>query len=133
MKGSCLCGNCSFELTGEPGPVGKCHCTKCQKVSGTASNAVFWVPLDNLNWLTGETNTMTFAMADGWGTVRCKDCGSPLPALISDQLWVVPAGLMDDVPQVGIRGHIWMESNPCWERIGDNAPQFAQQPPLDRK
>lgn len=129
MKGSCLCGACTFEINGDPGPVGKCHCTKCQKVSGTGSNAVFWLKPDQFRWVDGETNISRFEMGDGWRSVFCQTCGSPMPALINDTLWIVPAGLMDDQPDVGVRGHIWVESKPHWDVIGDDAPQFLQTPP----
>ena len=127
MKGTCLCGTCSFEIPDEPGPVGKCHCSKCRKVSGTGSNAVFWLKPEELQWLTGEDQTMTYSMPDGWGTVRCATCGSPLPALV-DGTWIVPAGLMDEDPGVGVRGHIWVENNPSWEVIGDDGIQFKTIP-----
>lgn len=128
MKGSCLCGLCTFEIIGDPGPVGKCHCTKCQKVSGTGSNAVFWLEPDGFSWLTGENLTHTYSLADGWGSVRCQDCGCPLPAFINEQMWIVPAGLMDEPVDVGIRGHIWVENKPHWEIIGDDGPQFKTVP-----
>jgi hypothetical protein len=44
-------------------------------------------------------------------------------------MWVVPAGLMDEDPKVGVRGHIWVENKPHWEIIGDDAPRFMQAPP----
>ncbi len=34
LKGSCLCGAVSFELTGELRPPFACHCTQCRKTSG---------------------------------------------------------------------------------------------------
>ena len=44
-------------------------------------------------------------------------------------MWIVPAGLMDEDAQVGVRGHIWVENKPHWEVIGDDAPQFMTVPP----
>jgi len=97
-------------------------------VSGTGSNAVFWIQPDNMNWISGEDHIKIYSMPDGWQSVFCKDCGSPLPRLIPDQMWIIPAGLMDEDPEVGVRGHIWVENKPHWEIIGDNAPQFTQTP-----
>jgi len=115
-----------FEIAGNSGPIGKCHCTKCQKVSGTGSNAVFWVKPERFKWICGEDNAKTFDLPDGWRSTFCKDCGSPLPALVGDTLWIVPAGLLDENPAVGVRGHIWVENKPHWDVIGDDAPQFLQ-------
>ena len=126
MKGSCLCGACQFEITDEPGPVGKCHCSKCRKVSGTGSNAVFWLKSDQIRWVSGEEHIRTFSLPSGWGSVFCDTCGCPLPAQIGEDFWVAPAGLIDDEVDVGVRGHIWTENKPSWDVIGDDAPQFPQ-------
>ena len=69
-----------------------------------------------------------FELADGWRSVFCDVCGSPLPAQIEDVMWIVPAGLMDEAIHVGVRGHIWVEKKPHWEVIGDDAPQFMRTP-----
>jgi len=127
MRGSCLCGTCVFELKGRISAVGKCHCSKCRKVSGTGSNAVHWARPENVEWVSGKENIKSFRRPDGWGTDFCDTCGSPLPALAGDgSMWFVPAGLLDEDPGVGVRGHIWTSSKPSWEVIGDDAPQFEE-------
>ncbi len=129
MKGSCLCGECAFELKGQISAVGKCHCSKCQKVSGTGSNAVHWAKPEDIEWITGEEKIKTYSRADGWGTAFCSNCGSPLPLMDQNKtMWFVPAGLMDEDPDVGVMGHIWVENKPSWEVIGDDAPQFQENP-----
>lgn len=125
-KGSCLCGACQFQIEAETGSVGKCHCSKCRKVSGTGSNAVFWLNPDQLRWIQGEKHIKTYTMPDGWGSVFCGNCGSPLPVVINESFCVAPAGLMDDKVVVDFRGHIWFEDKPSWDVIGDDAPQFFQ-------
>ena len=125
MKGSCLCGTCAFELKGRISAVGKCHCFKCRKVSGTGSNAVHWARPENVEWISGEDNITAYALSDGWSTAFCSTCGSPLPNKATDgSMWFVPAGLIDEDPGVGIRGHIWVSDKPSWEIIGDDSPQF---------
>lgn len=127
MKGSCLCGKCIFDLKGNIGPVAKCHCSKCRKVSGTGSNAVHWARPENIEWVSGYENIKTFKKSDGWSSTFCNECGSPLPMLIQDgKTWVVPAGLLDEDPGVGVRAHIWTEGKPEWDVIGDNAPQYPE-------
>ena len=48
IRGSCLCGAVAFEIEGEVTPIGMCHCSKCRKVSGVASNATLMVARDGL-------------------------------------------------------------------------------------
>ena len=127
MKGSCLCGECVFELKGRISAVGKCHCSKCRKVSGTGSNAVHWARPDNVVWISGRENIKTYSKPDGWGPAFCSNCGSPLPHMNTDKtMWFVPAGLLDEDPEVGVRDHIWLSSKPTWDVIGDDAPQFQE-------
>ena len=129
MKGSCFCGKCVFELKGRIGPVGKCHCSKCRKGSGTGSNAVLWARPENVVWLSGQEKIKEIRIGRH-GNAFCGDCGSPLPRLDADKTkWFVPAGLLDEDPGVGVRGHIWVSSKPSWEVIGDDAPQFPEGAP----
>lgn len=127
MRGSCLCGKCVFELSGRLSSVGKCHCSKCRKVSGTASNAVLWARPENLVWLSGSDNVKNYVMSDGWTSCFCADCGSPLPHMdVGKTKWFIPAGLLDEDPGTSVRGHIHVGSMPSWEIIGDDAPQFSE-------
>ena len=36
MEGGCACGNIRYRLTGRPLVVNACHCTWCQRESGSA-------------------------------------------------------------------------------------------------
>jgi hypothetical protein len=38
LTGSCLCGAVRFELDERPTDAGYCHCTRCQRRSGTAAS-----------------------------------------------------------------------------------------------
>ena len=66
-RGSCLCGAVKFEIDGKTTEIGMCHCSKCRKVTGVASNANLMVSRDGFKWITGEEKFTKFEMADGWG------------------------------------------------------------------
>ena len=126
MNGSCLCGAMRFRITGKTTPIGMCHCSKCRKVSGVASNATLIVPREGLRWISGEGNLTKFALPDGWGPWRCAVCGSPVPKLHpgGGAYWV-PAGVLDSDPGVRIKGHIFVGSKAPWEEIADDLPQLV--------
>jgi hypothetical protein len=125
MRGSCLCGACVFELAGRISAVGKCHCSKCRKASGTGSNAVHWARPENV----GAERVREYER-NGWGSAFCGTCGSPLPRMDPEKTrWFVPAGLLDGDPGVGACGHVWTSSKPSWEVVGDDAPQFEGNAP----
>jgi hypothetical protein len=44
-------------------------------------------------------------------------------------MWFVPAGLPDEDPEVGVRGHMLVGDMPSREVIGDDALQFEGQAP----
>ena len=131
IKGTCLCGDVSFEIAGRTSEIGQCHCSKCRKVSGTDGNAVFYVAVKNFTWLRGgETSLRTYEVpgGNGWKSTFCNRCGSPAPHTNNDgKIYFVPAGLLDDDPgHRGYAAHIYVGSKAAWTRITDGAPQFAE-------
>lgn len=124
-RGSCLCNAVQFEFDGETTEIGMCHCSKCRKVSGVASNANLMVSRDQFKWLSGEDRLTKFALESGWGTWRCSVCGSPTPMLHpgGGAYWV-PAGLLDSDPGVGIGGHIFVDSKAPWDEIAGEGTQL---------
>lgn len=127
-KGSCLCGACTFEVTGDIRGVGQCHCSLCRKSAGTNGNAVFLVPLEHFSWLTGEDHQVTYQHKPSWSVTRCKTCGSPLPVSHDgSQVWV-NAGLMDDPLGANIKMHIFCGSRADWDVESDTATHHHEFP-----
>jgi len=126
-KGSCLCGAVEFEFGDNITDIGMCHCSKCRKVSGTASNATLMVGTDGFEWISGEDNLLKYAMADGWGTWRCAVCGSPVPRLHpgGGAYWI-PAGSLDEDPGVEVAGHIFVGSKSNWDEVLGKGPQYEE-------
>jgi hypothetical protein len=127
IRGSCLCGGVRFTYERAVTQVGMCHCSKCRKVSGVASNAVIVVPAAELRWAAGEDLVHEFVLPDGWGATRCRVCGSPLPRKIPNaEAYWVPAGLLDDDPGLRVAGHIFVGSKAPWEVIPEGPPQYPE-------
>lgn len=130
IGGTCLCGSVRFTISGTPGPIGQCHCSKCRKSSGSDGNAVMHVAIENFTWECGEELIEKFypEKTGNWHSVFCRTCGSPLP-LVSDasNLCFIPAGLLDDDPgHRGYVGHIFVGSKAPWVEITDDSPQFEE-------
>lgn len=130
LKGSCLCGAVTFEVTAPIRGIGSCHCSKCRKVSGTAGNAQFIVPIERFNWILGEEKTKEFKPGDGWGRGprRCNECGSPMPDTYDGQRMWVQAGLMDDPLGTDIKLHIFCGSRADWDGESPDAQFYEEEP-----
>src|SRR5579862_6696199 len=77
ISGGCLCGQVRYSASVEPIFVGVCHCTDCQKFSGSAFAAVIGVPKAAVT-VTGTLKTFTKNGDSGQPMSRefCPECGS---------------------------------------------------------
>lgn len=95
INGQCHCGTVTYEAEIEPDEVGICHCTDCQRLTGTAFRVTISTPVRQFR-LTGKMPKRYEKRADN-GAVRlqffCGDCGSP----------IYTTGVGHDAEIVGIR------------------------------
>lgn len=82
VDGSCHCGKIRFEADVNPEQISICHCTDCQKLSGSAFRANVSAPAAGFRILTGEPKS--YIKTAESGTKRrhafCGDCGTPIYA-----------------------------------------------------
>lgn len=128
-QGSCLCRKVSYEITGEAGPIGVCHCRN-RKANGSAFNAVIPVSASNFRLLSGETLTR-YESSPGVGRYFCNGCGSPIYSQrdAMPELLRVRIGTLDTELPGKPAAHIFVRSKATWYEIDDGAPQFAERPP----
>ena len=126
IRGSCLCGAVTFEITGRPTSLTYCHCSRCRKQSG-AFAAVAMVRREDFRLLTGAEQIRRYTPEAPWRHVRafCGVCGSPLGEP-SDEHDVFPiaASALDDDPGVRPVLHLNVASKPAWYEITDSVKQI---------
>ena len=129
MKGQCYCGEVRFELLGEVPNIYQCHCSLCRKVSGSSSNSAILVKAENFKWKKGEHRITHFVGQSGFISDFCSSCGSPLPNPWEsrDGYWV-PAGLLEDVGDLKIVAHVYVDSKAGWDLVTNKAECFAEMP-----
>src|SRR3954466_5912877 len=81
--GSCLCGNVRYEIDGEIGDFGYCHCTSCRKASGTAHAANAPVERAAFTLVSGQDTLREFESTPGKLRAFCSRCGSPIYAYLA--------------------------------------------------
>src|SRR5207247_8516635 len=78
LTGGCLCGGVRFEVTAPLGSAGYCHCTRCQRRTGTAASAQARIAPGSLRIVAGEELVRVYKPADGFEKHLCSACGSSL-------------------------------------------------------
>ena len=75
ITGRCMCG--AVEVSAAEPFVGAlyCHCTRCQRRSGTTRSALL-CPAGAFSVTAGEEKVRIWDPADGWLKAFCADCGS---------------------------------------------------------
>ena len=78
LPGSCGCGTVRFEVSEPPVLAAYCHCTRCQKRTGTAAQATSQIVPGSVTVLEGEDALSRWAPEGGFAKVFCRECGSHL-------------------------------------------------------
>ena len=92
-----MCGGVRFEVTEEPLSAGYCHCTRCQRRTGTAASVQARIAPGSLHLLAGDELVREYAPEDGWPKCFCSACGSALWSTDPDtgEIGSVRLGLFD--------------------------------------
>ena len=131
IGGSCLCGLVSFEVSGPFDSFYFCHCSRCQKNSGSAHATNIFGKLDRIAWLSGQERIKKFELAEAefFNKAFCSNCGSPLPhAARSGNFLIIPAGSLNSDPSVRPQNSIFWDDRAVWYDDGCGAKKFSAYP-----
>ena len=125
LKGACLCGRVSVEVTGaiEHQPEA-CHCTMCRKQSGHVLSAVN-VRREALS-VSGEDYVRWYRSSDKVERGFCAECGSSLfwkPTIDGYQYTAVCMGLFEGPTGLRLAKHTFVTEKGDYYDIADGAPQ----------
>jgi len=131
LRGSCLCGEVRFEITGPCAKFAHCHCARCRKSTGAAHASNIYLAPEQLEWVAGEAAVTRFDLASAKSFARwfCRRCGSPVPRLSrSGRTVVVPAGSLDEEPAERPKARIFFGSAAGWACAADDLPRYDEYP-----
>ena len=134
MTGGCLCGAVRFEISEPPISASYCHCTRCQRRTGTAASVQARIVPGSLRVVSGEDLVRAFEPEDGFPKEFCSACGSALwsrnpenPDALS-----VRMGAFDEDPGVRPSYRQYVAYAAQWEPIPDDRlPRFPERRPPD--
>jgi hypothetical protein len=131
-RGSCLCGDVAYMVTGPVIRCRTCHCSRCRKAGAAAHMSYLTTSFDGLRFTRGEEEVITYKVPEAryFKQAFCRTCGSPMPRKDAErQLAFVPMGSLDDDPGVRPSVHIYAGSRATWDPIADGLPQFEENQP----
>jgi hypothetical protein len=132
LTGGCGCGAVRFEVAEPPVRAYYCHCTRCQRRSGTAAAPGARVVPGSVSVTQGEDKIRRWQPPEGLPKAFCGDCGSALFAESADDgsILVVRLGAFDDDPGVRPSARQFVAYAAPWEPIPDDGlPRFPERMP----
>jgi hypothetical protein len=136
LTGGCQCGKLRYEITESPRLIYTCHCTDCQKMTGSAFSMALIVRSGAFRLTGGEPRAVRRTADSGRAITRwvCLDCGSWLcsgPAFSSPDPNAprpVRAGTLDDTSWIEPGVHLWTRSKQKWIALPEGSRSFETQP-----
>jgi hypothetical protein len=133
LSGGCLCGAVRFEVSEPLVSAGYCHCTRCQRRTGTAAAVSGRIAPDSLHVVSGEALVRSFDPGDG-GFLKafCSACGSALWSQSPEdpETRSVRLGAFDSDPGIRPSYHQFVAFAAPWEPLPDDGlPRYPEQRP----
>ncbi|CAH0537779.1 GFA family protein [Vibrio marisflavi] len=131
IKGSCQCGNVTYELLQPPKMVVACHCKECQKLSTSAFSITAVVDTDSVKF-NGEMSEWSRVADSGNinGAKFCPTCGNRMYHFDPNQpnmIKLKPANL-NDTSILKPTVHVWVSEKQDWYDIPEGVQAFDKQP-----
>ncbi len=131
-EGGCFCGSVRYRLTAEPLTLYACHCTDCQRHTGSSFGLSMVVNRDAVEIHASKPRRYTAASPSGINR-RGRFCGQCATRLWGEpvkfpQVLVLRPGTLDDTHWVRPVAHIWLRSAQPWVPIPEGVLRFERQP-----
>jgi hypothetical protein len=123
LTGACLCGGVRFEITEPLVAAGYCHCTRCQRRTGTAAAASARVQPGSLRITAGEELIRSWIPpGGGFAKAFCTVCGGALYSHAPDDpsILSVRLGAIDGDPGIRPSYRQRVETAAPWEPLPDD-------------
>lgn len=135
QSGGCQCRAVRYEITGKPVTVYACHCSECQKQSGSAFAMAAVIPKDRFHITDGQPKmfvrrTSPTKTMECW---FCPDCGTRLYHVPGGAAYPnrnIKPGTLDDASWLVPTTHFWVRSAQKWVVIPEDVARFETQPEI---
>jgi hypothetical protein len=124
FKGGCMCGALQYESNAAPAAVVCCHCTDCQRRTGSAFGISVIVPREAFKKTSGEASTWISRRESG-NAINLQSC-----VVCSTRCWaeqeanprflMIIGGTLDDAAILQPNAHIYTATKQAWVTIPEN-------------
>jgi len=131
--GQCHCGHVLFGFSGKAITCYACHCTDCQKSSGTAFSTNMLVERVELTHVSGTTEIIEYEFNNRvLQRHQCCRCATALWLNYSDKIKYasIQTGTFQSQDWFEPIAHLWLRSSLPWIPIPDHQAKFETQPEL---
>ena len=129
LSGGCLCGGVRFEITEPPIAMTYCHCTRCQRRTGTAASPQLRIEPGAIRFLQGEELVKGWDPPDdGFEKCFCSNCGGQLFSKDAEgRIRSVRMGSLDQDPGLKPMHRTYVAYAATWEPIPDDGiPHYPE-------
>jgi hypothetical protein len=127
--GGCLCGGVRYEIEEPFVAMTYCHCTRCQRRTGTAASPQARIRPGSLRFVQGEELVKGWQPPDdGFEKCFCATCGSQLFSRAGDgTITSVRMGTLDEDPGLTPMHRTFVAYAATWEPIPDDGIPHYQE------
>ena len=131
IDGQCHCGKVRYTATVDPANASMCHCTDCQRISGSAFRTTIRLPDSDLR-MTGETKVYKKVAGSGIerALVFCPNCGTQMlgmPTSNGPKRMSLRLGTSNQRAQLPPQRQIWCSSAMPWVENLAHVPKLPAQ------
>ena len=128
LEGGCSCGQVRYQITQEPLFTHACHCTDCQRSTGSAFVVHSWV-FEDFWEISGDVRATKLVAGSGADLepFYCTKCGTFIFCRNSKRpkgLIILRTFTLDDTSLLPPQAHIFTKDMKCWLSVSDDAPKF---------
>jgi len=132
LTGGCPCSAIRYRIDAYPLLLYACHCTNCQRQSGSAFALNMAVPTKAFHLVHGQPKGWRQLSPSGAETVSwfCGDCSGRINGerATRPNSTNVRAGSLDDTSWLDPAAHLFLRSAQPWVRLSDEAACFDTMP-----
>ena len=130
-EGGCLCRAIRYRVKGNPLLAIVCHCTFCQRRTGSAFATNVLFEEENVELTGGELTTYEHRSDESNHLLRlnfCNRCGTTVMVTVEHRpgIRTITVGTLDDPNWVKIERHIWTRSAQHWMVFPQNVDCFEK-------